>query len=310
MNADGNMIRLEKFSKSYGKVRAVDAIDLEVAHGESFALLGPNGGGKTSIIRAVVGLHAPTSGRILIDGFDVVEAPDRVKARLSYVPQRVTMPDLLTVYEILRVFARLKGVSDDRIDEVLDLFALTEVAGRPCHELSGGMLQRLGLAAALLDEVPLLVLDEPMVNLDPLGIELLQRLLSELHKRDTTIFFSSHLLHNAIQLADRVGVLVAGRMVSIEDVAAFRAAVTRGTTVRIVLSEATDGMLEAAEQAGAAVSECNGRQVCFTAPPQHRLAVIRAIEHAGGTVEEFHTETPDWEDLIRGHFDAAGDNTG
>jgi len=172
------------------------------------------------------------------------------------------------------------------------------------------MLQRLGLAVALLDEVPLLVLDEPTLNLDPVGIEVLQNLLGDLKERNTTIFFSSHLLHNAMRLADRVGVLVGGQMAAIEDVAAFRAAVTRGITVRIILSRTDDGMLDAAERAGASVSECNGRQVCFTALPEHRLEVIRAIERAGGIVEEFHTETPDWEALIRAHFDEAAENHG
>jgi ABC-2 type transport system ATP-binding protein len=300
------MIRLNQFEKRFGKVHAVKPLDLEVAAGESFALLGPNGSGKTSIIRAVVGLHAPSAGQITVDGFDVVSKPREVKERLLYVPQRVTMPDLLTVSEVIQVFARLNRVSADRIDYILELFALGDVVDRLAQELSGGTLQRLGLAVAFLREVPLVVLDEPSLNLDPLGIEVLRRLLRELKQKGTTIFFSSHLLHNAIQLADRVGILVGGRMVAIEEVSAFREGVARRTVVRLQLSGGVEarGLVEAAERAGAERTQCNGTGVSFIAPPEHRLEVIRAIEHIGGIVEEFHTEDPDWEALIRDHFDS------
>lgn len=304
LTTDDAMIRIERFEKSYGKVHAVKPLDLEVSRGESFALLGPNGSGKTSIIRAVVGLHAPTGGRILVGGFDVAREPDRVKRQLVYVPQRVTMPDLLTVREVLLVFSRLNEVSSDRIDETLALMALEEVIDRPAHELSGGMLQRLGLAVAFLREAPLLVLDEPTLNLDPLGIERLQQHLSELKQKQTSILFSSHRLHTAMQLADRVGVLVDGRMASIEAVSTFKTAVTLHTTVRMVFSHAVDTEKTtcAATGAGAEVLECSQNEIRFNALPERRLEIIRAIERSGGEVEEFHTEAPDWEALIREHF--------
>ncbi|NIM60903.1 MAG: ATP-binding cassette domain-containing protein, partial [Acidobacteria bacterium] len=156
-------IRLERFEKRYGKVQAVKPIDLEIRRGETFALLGPNGSGKTTIIRSIVGLHRPSGGRILVDGIDVVDRPDEVKARLSYAPQRVTMPDMLTAREVAALFGRLKSVADERVDHVLDLFGLADAADRKTREFSGGMLQRLGLAVAFLKDVPLLVLDEPTV---------------------------------------------------------------------------------------------------------------------------------------------------
>jgi len=166
------------------------------------------------------------------------------------------------------------------------------------------MLQRLGLAVAFLREAPLLVLDEPTVNLDPLGAECLQQYLWDLKQKRTTILFSSHRLHSAMHLADRVGVLVDGRMASNESVSTFRTAVTQRTAVRIVFSNMVDTtrIVAAAEQARADVLECDGEQICFSALPEHRLEVIRAIEQAGGVVEEFHTEAPDWEALIRNHF--------
>ena len=301
------MVRFEAFVKSFGVVEAVKTLDLEIAAGESFALLGPNGGGKTTVLRALVGLHRPSSGKIFIRSTDVARKPDTVRRWFAYVPQRVTMPDVLTAHEILQTFASLRGLAADRVDEVLEMLALTDDADRQVGEFSGGMVQRLGLAAALLEEVSLLVIDEPTLNLDPQGIDSLHRVLIGLKQRGTTIVFSSHSIHSAIQLADRVGVMVEGELVTTEPVAAFQAEVTRQTTVRVVLDRLDDGILQAAEGAGAEVRECNATHVSFRAHPEARLEVIRAIETAGGTVEEFHTEAPGWESLVHTHFNGGGD---
>ena len=296
------MIRLERFEKRYGKLQAVWPLDLEIARGESFALLGPNGGGKTSVLRALVGLHAPSAGRVFVGGVDVTRSPNQAKARLSFVPQRVSLPGMLTARETLLLFARLKKAPLERVGAVLDEFGLGDSADRRTGEFSGGMLQRLGLAIGFLQEVDLLVLDEPTVNLDPAGILKLNQLLHKLKGKGTTIVFSSHLLRNAMELADRVGILVAGRMVEPEEVPVFHEAVTRKTMVRVVLSHLTEDMLAAVRDAGGDVSGHNGREVSFTALPQKRLHVIRAIEQAGGAIEEFHTDAPDWDALIQEHL--------
>lgn len=304
---DAAMVRFDGFSKDYGALTAVKPLSLEIAAGESFALLGPNGGGKTTVLRGLVGLHAPTTGRILIRGVDIRQDLDRVKPCLAYVPQRVTMPDVLTAREILELFAGLRAVARDRVLEVLDLFRLTDDADRPVGEFSGGMIQRLGLAAALLDEVLLLVLDEPTLNLDPQGIESLHQALADLKRRGCTIVFSSHSIHTAVRLADRVGVLVAGELITLEAVSTFQTEVTRQTTVRVVLDRFDDAMAVAARNAGADIREANAMAVSFRALPEHRLEVIRAIEGAGGTIEEFHTEAPGWESLIHSRFETRGD---
>ncbi len=299
MRGSEHMVQLEGFAKRYGKLQAVWPLDLEIATGESFALLGPNGGGKTSVLRALVGLHAPSAGRILLGGIDIARDPDRAKSLFSYVPQRVGLPEMLTPREVVRLFARLKGVASQRGERALERFGLEPSADRPTGDLSGGMQQRLGLAVGFLAEVPLLVLDEPTVNLDPPGVEQLHELLAELKSKGTTIVFSSHLVRSAVSLADRVGVLVEGRLVPPEDVPAFQAAVHRQTPVKVVLSHITDAMISAVRDAGGHVSGHEGNAVSFTALPERRLQVIRAIEQSGGTVEEFHTDAPDWEALIR-----------
>ena len=301
------MVRFEAFGKSFGALEAVKPLDLEIAQRESFAFLGPNGGGKTTVLRGLVGIHSPTSGRIVVRGVDLEREPDRVRRLLAFVPQRVTMPDVLTAREILDLFAALREVPGARVNEVLDLLALSDDADRWIGEYSGGMLQRLGLAAALLEEVPLLVLDEPTLNLDPQGIDSLHRALAGLKERGSTIVFSSHSIHSAVRLADRIGVLVDGELVTLEPVAAFQAEVTRQTTVRVVLDRIDDAIVRAAEGAGAEVRECNATHVSFRALPENRLDVIRAIERAGGTVEEFHTEAPGWESLVHTHLNSRGE---
>jgi ABC-type multidrug transport system ATPase subunit len=300
------MIRLEAFEKRYGEVRAVKPLDLEIARGESFAFLGPNGGGKTTVLRALVGLHAPTSGRILIDGEDLTKAPDKVRKLISFVPQRVTMPGQLTAREILNLFAHLRGVPARRVDEVLEIFELLDDADRLTVQYSGGMLQRLGLAAALLEDVAILVLDEPALNLDPLGIARLHELLGELREKGSTIVFSSHIVHSAIQLADRVGVLVEGELARMESVPTFMNTVAKRTRVRVVLGSPAEAAITAAESAGASACRCNGSQLSFTALPRQRLEVIQAIQSVGGVVEEFHTEPPDWDSLVRDHNNGQG----
>lgn len=296
------MIRLERFEKRFGAVHAVRPLDLEIARGEAFALLGPNGGGKTTVLRALAGLHTASSGQVLVDGIDMARSPDQAKARLSFVPQRVSLPEMLTAREILVLFARLKRAPLQRVDQVLDEFGLSDSADRRTGEFSGGMIQRLGLAIGLLQQVDLLLLDEPTVNLDPPGILKLNQLLHEQKARGTTIVFSSHLLRNAMELADRVGILVAGRMVAPEEAPAFRDVVTRRTAVRVVLSHLTDDMVAAARGAGGDISHRNGREMSFTALPEQRLGVIRAIEQAGGAIREFHTDAPDWDELIQQHM--------
>jgi ABC-2 type transport system ATP-binding protein len=164
------------------------------------------------------------------------------------------------------------------------------------------MLQRLGLAVAFLREVPLYLLDEPTLNLDSLGIQRLRDHLRTLSDKGATVLFSSHNLHDTMQTAQRVAVLVDGRVVKVEDVSVFRNNVTREMKVRVVLTRTTDTILDAARAAGADVTDRNGRHVHFRASPERRLEVVRAIEAAGGAIEEFHTETPDWEALVRPHF--------
>jgi ABC-2 type transport system ATP-binding protein len=216
------MVRFERFEKSYGKIHAVKPLDLEVRKGEAFVLFGPNGSGKTTILKAVCGLHSPSSGRVLIEGLDMAVDPKEAKKRIAYLPQRMVIPGLLTGREVLEFYAGLKRVDPSRVEETLEFVSLTNDADRYTREYSGGMIQRLGLGIAYLREVPLLLLDEPTLSLDPTGIEQFRRWICAVKERNVTVLFTSHIVENALQLADRVGVIVDGRLVSIQTASEFR----------------------------------------------------------------------------------------
>lgn len=295
---NGPAIEFQEFSKSFGQVEAVRSLSLTVPRGESFALLGPNGSGKSTAIRAVAGLHKPTAGHIRVNGADISANREVSAAGISYMPQRVTMPEHLTAREIVEFYGDLRGAPRGAAQEALEFVELADDAERRVKGFSGGMLQRLGLAVAFLQEVPLYVLDEPTLNLDPTGTEQLRGKLHQLKERGATILFSSHILQDAVELADRVGILVSGELVRVQDRADFRNLLSEESQVRVFLERPTREIIAAADRAGARTSAVDGSHFTFKAAAAKRLEIIRAIEEAGGRVEAFHTDLPDWDALV------------
>ncbi len=216
------MIHVEHFTKRYGKFTAVNDVSFEVERGEVFAFLGPNGSGKTTTMKAMVGLNVPTTGRILINGIDVRRQPKEAKRFVSYLPQRVVFPENLTAREVLRFYDRVRKVPKALADEALARANFNGFSDKAVSEFSGGMVQRLGLAVAAMPDAPVLLLDEPTANLDPQGVKRFREFILEQKQRGKTIIFSTHLLTEAEQLADRVGIFVGGKLVAQEAVENLR----------------------------------------------------------------------------------------
>lgn len=211
------VIQTRGLTKVYGRVVAVEDLDLKVQEGEVFGLLGPNGSGKTTTILMLLGLTEPTRGEARVLGFDPVREPLKVKARVGYLPDSVGFYGELSAWENLRYTTRLLGLSDgeaaSRIEEVLRRMGLWEVKDRKVSAFSRGMRQRLGLAEVLLKRPKVAILDEPTLGLDPEAAREFLELIRKLKAEGITLLLSSHLLHQVQEVCDRVGLFHKGRMV-------------------------------------------------------------------------------------------------
>ncbi|MGE5246638.1 MAG: ABC transporter ATP-binding protein [Betaproteobacteria bacterium] len=208
------MLTLEGLTKSYVGRRVLAGVDLEVAAGDSVALIGANGCGKTTTLRCIIGLARPEGGRITVGGLDVVRSGPRSRARIGYLPQRPAFPPTLTVRETLTVVARLRRLASAAVDRELEACGLAALADRPVGELSGGERQRLGLAVALLPPADLYLFDEPSANLDPHASRLLFQRARQLKRDGHALLFTTHIPADIRHLATRVALLRNGRIES------------------------------------------------------------------------------------------------
>jgi ABC-2 type transport system ATP-binding protein len=216
------MIKLINLSKTYGKLTAVNRINLEVTRGEIFGFLGPNGAGKTTTIKMMAGLLQPSGGSILINGYNIQKEPLKAKFITGFIPDRPFLYEKLTAAEFMYFVAELYDMKDSnkRIRELLELFGLPEWANELVESFSHGMKQRLVMASALLHEPKVLVVDEPMVGLDPRGARMVKDLFRTLSTQGVTIFMSTHTLEIVEQMCTRMAIINNGDIIaegSVED---------------------------------------------------------------------------------------------
>jgi ABC-2 type transport system ATP-binding protein len=212
------MLQVERLRKCYGELVAVDDLDLEARAGEILALLGKNGAGKSTTIQCIVGLLRPDSGKIVVDGIDTAVDPAACKRKIGFVPEVANVYEALTPDEFLRLKGRLFAMSDAAIaqgtERLLRGFDLWERRHEPIAGFSKGMVQRVALAAALITEPRLLILDEPHAGLDVETSLVLKELLREFARRGGTVLYCSHLLDVVETLADRIAILDRGRLLA------------------------------------------------------------------------------------------------
>ena len=212
------MIHLEKLTKHFKQVTAVDNVSIRVPAGEIYGFLGPNGAGKTTTIKMLAGIMRPTSGRIFIDGLELEKNPLEVKARVGFNPDRPFLYDKLTGVEFMTLMANLYGLNsggrEKRIKQFLELFELAEWGGELVGSYSHGMKQRLIMSAALLHQPRVFIVDEPLVGLDPKGARLIKRIFHEMRKDGLTVFMSTHTLGIAEELCDRIGIIQRGKLLA------------------------------------------------------------------------------------------------
>ena len=212
------MIEVQDLVKRYGAFTAVNGISLEVAPGEIHGFLGPNGAGKTTTIRIIAGLLKPTSGHITINGHDLGREPEAAKASLGFIPDRPFIYEKLTAREFLRFHGGLYGMSDtaveERATEMLDLFELGRWQGELVESFSHGMKQRLVMCAAFLHRPRAVLVDEPMVGLDPRGARLIKDIFRHMSRSGVAILMSTHTLEVAQEMCDRISIILRGQIIA------------------------------------------------------------------------------------------------
>lgn len=231
------MIQTFSLTMRYGDLLALDRLDLRIEPGELFAFLGPNAAGKTTTIKLLTGLMNPSGGRAEICGFDIREQPLEAKRRIGYIPDVAEFYDKLTPLEFLAFIAELFEVdleeAKKRVPRLIEQFALETYQRERIENLSHGTRQRIAIASALLHDPEVIVIDEPMVGLDPRNTRVVKEELRARRDAGATVFLSTHLLNVAQELADRVGIIHRGRLLAQGTVDEIRA-----------LSGGTDGSLE------------------------------------------------------------------
>jgi Cu-processing system ATP-binding protein len=274
------VITFRRFQKRFGLHVAVEDLTLEVRRGESLALLGPNGSGKSTTLKAAAGLIRPTSGEVLLG--ETGEPASRPSARnlVSFLPQRVTFPDMLTGRDVVEFYRRLRGAAPERTNDVLRFASLNGAADRAVGTYSGGMTQRLGLAVAVLPSAPVFLLDEPTAALDPDGLAAFYGLVERHAAEGRTVLFTSHQLGDAERLADRFAVLVAGRLAAVLTQRELRDRLAERGVMRVRLAEPPATVLERVRSA-APGSFVEFDELVIPGAPSLRPGALDAIRQAG-----------------------------
>lgn len=241
------MIKLANLTKKYSDIIAVDNLNLHIRKGEIFGFIGPNGAGKTTTIKMLGGILEPTSGRIEICGIDIKDEPESAKRKIGFIPDRPYLYEKLTGMEFLKFTADLynvdEAVFEKESQDSLNMFSLSAWSDELIESYSHGMKQRLIMAAALLHSPDVIVVDEPMVGLDPLAIKMVKELFIRLAAEGVTIFMSTHTLKVAEEVCDRIGIIHKGSMIAtgtisdLKDKAQFVEADLEEVFIKLIMEE-------------------------------------------------------------------------
>jgi ABC-2 type transport system ATP-binding protein len=286
------IVSTRRLTKTFGPRRAVDEVDLTVRRGEVYGFLGPNGAGKTTTLRMLLGLVRPSSGTALVHG--MAPGDPRAVARTGSLIEGPGFYPYLSGRENLRVLARYRGLSDREVDRVLGRVALTDRAGDRFKAYSLGMKQRLGVAAALLGDPDLLVLDEPTNGLDPAGMADMRALLVDVAAGGQTVLLSSHLLAEVQEICDRVGIIDHGRLLVESTVAELRGA----TGVRVTASPLDRALAVAMQVAGDDAVQVVEGELRLAAGPGLVPELARALVAADCDITDLRSEERSLEDVF------------
>ena len=298
-------VSLRGVTKHYGALHAVDGVDLDIARGEIFGLIGHNGAGKSTLFKMMLGLVPATKGDILVGGASVRGRGFRAARRhLGYLPENVVLYDNLNGLETLRFFARLKGAPLAQCQPALDKVGLAHAGKRPVREYSKGMRQRLGFAQALLGSPQVLFLDEPTSGLDPQAIRDFYATLRGLQAEGVTIIITSHILAELQERVGRLAILSAGKVQAVGSVQALREQTHMPLVFELQLQAGdTPAIAQALEHATAATPEPTAQGLRLACPREQKMAVLAALAPFGARVLDIKMHEPSLEDVFFGFSD-------
>jgi len=235
-----DFVTFQDVTKNYNSFKALNNISFSIKEGEIFGYIGPNGSGKTTSMKILVGLITSFKGEVAINGYRLPEKKTEIYKLLGYMPQSVAFQDWRTVNQALVTFGKLSGLENEKIEqripEILELIGLADVRYKKVSQLSGGMIQKVGLAQALLHEPKLLVLDEPLGGLDPLSRHQFKEIVLKLASNGATILFSSHILSDVQDVADRVGIINRGEIKQVGTINDLKTALSTKKTLQILMT--------------------------------------------------------------------------
>ncbi|KKJ94550.1 copper ABC transporter ATP-binding protein [Stutzerimonas stutzeri] len=299
-----NAVEIQGVSQRYGSMTVLHDLNLNLGEGEVLGLFGHNGAGKTTSMKLILGLLAPSEGQVKVLGRALNDP--QVRRQLGYLPENVTFYPQLSGRETLRHFARLKGAALSQVDELLEQVGLAHAADRRVKTYSKGMRQRLGLAQALLGEPKLLLLDEPTVGLDPIATQDLYLLIDRLRQRGTSIILCSHVLPGVEAHINRAAILAKGRLQAVGSLSQLRA--EAGLPVRIRASGVSerDSWLQRWTDAGHSARGLSESSLEVVAVNGHKLVLLRQLL-GESEPEDIEIHQPSLEDLYRYYMERAGD---
>jgi len=289
-------IQTKDLTKHYGKVRALEDLDLEIQVGEVFGYLGPNGAGKTTTIRTMLDEIRPTKGRASILGMDTHDKSVEIRKHIGYVPGDLAMYPSLTGMDTLTYFANLRGGVDwSYVDELAD--RLDAELEKKVGDLSSGNRQKVGLIQAFMNKPEVLILDEPSLGLDPLIQRELQKMMREVTDRGCTIFLSSHSLSEVQRVADRVGIIRHGHLVAVESVVELRSKAIRRVELELD-GQAKSSVFEAVP--GVRDMAVENHHVVLSFDGEMGELIKAAAEHY--SIIDIHTQEADLEEIFLTYY--------
>ncbi len=292
-------ISVENLIKNYNGNNAVDNISFKVEKGEIYGFLGPNGAGKTTTIKSILGLINIDSGNIKINDIDILNNGKEAKKYIGYLPERVSFYDNLSAYQNMCFIAEMKKTSPDECKSLIEEFGLSNAINKKVGAFSKGMIQRLGMARALIGKPPILILDEPTGGLDPRGVVLIRSKIKEMKNKGHTIFVSSHILSEIQEICDRVCIINNGKIVAQDTVDSLRKILNIKPKITIELEIINDKIIKSLNEIkGIEKIDIRKNNIDVICDSELKARIIVIIEKSGGKILNILTKDPSLEDVF------------